>query len=126
MYSIKLHLEKSNTWIKLYCIITNPNPKASPKMKPPTFITFFLIKTQIKSIILADKYKSQRHKFMRREFKICFLNANTFTLFEAHMLFCNNAWIIVFTLIDYYLNIFLELLVSKRSRIQITVKSFTK
>lgn len=35
-------------------------------MKPPIFIAIFLIKTQIKSTLLADKYKGQSHKFMRR------------------------------------------------------------
>lgn len=73
-------------------------------MKPPIFIKIFLIKTEIKSAFLANKYKDQSHKFIRKNsFKKCFYteNSNTFTLFEAHILFCNNSWIIVFILIAY-------------------------
>ena len=66
MYSFKVYLKKSNTWIKLYCIKTIPNTKTSPKMKSPIFITVFLIKTKIKLKLLADKYKGQTHKFMKR------------------------------------------------------------
>lgn len=43
-------------------------------MKPPIFIKIFLIKTEIKSALLADKYKDQSHKFMRKNsFKNVFI-----------------------------------------------------
>lgn len=50
----------------------------------------------------------------RKQLNTHFLNIGTFRLIEAHILFYNVAWVIIFTLIAYiyYLNTFPEVLAS--------------
>lgn len=58
-----------------------------------------------------------------------FPKANTFTILQAHILFCGNAWIIVFTWVSsiYYLNVFSELLMFQNVlKTQMRVESLTK
>lgn len=80
-YTWRKATHKLNSTVQKQTQRQTPHLKWNPQFfETPKFYYSFLIKTQITLTLLEDKCKGDRHKFLRRKtFKICFLNANTFT-----------------------------------------------